>query len=80
MIRITKYPLLAVALPAIAFSAVLAVAQGTRGMMHHGGFMGHGTEGCAEMMQVMRGEAQRPNDQWRQRYPQVLLAASTPEY
>jgi Spy/CpxP family protein refolding chaperone len=67
MTRMTKYLLLAAALPTIALSAALAVAQDTRSMMHPGGMMGRGMDGCMQMMGDMHGRAQRPNEQWRQR-------------
>jgi hypothetical protein len=58
-----KYVILtAIALP-VALSGTLALAHGS-GMM--GGMMGHGMQGCMQMMQGMNGGgSQRPNQQWR---------------
>ncbi|MFL5265525.1 MAG: hypothetical protein ACJ8AH_02830 [Stellaceae bacterium] len=81
MVRKTKSLLLAIVLPAAAFSAALAFADDhgrmtgsemmDRGMMGdtRGGMMGHGIGGCMQMMQGMHGGNHRPNEQWRQRQP-----------
>jgi hypothetical protein len=58
-----KYLMLAtISLPA-ALSGTFALAHGS-GIA--GGMMGHGMQGCMQMMQGMNGRAgQRPNQEWR---------------
>lgn len=56
-----KYLMLATISLPVALSGTLALAHGF-GMT---GGMGHGMQGCMQMMQGMNGgEGQRPNEQW----------------
>ena len=58
-----KYMMLATVSLPVALSGTFALAPGS-GMA--GGMMGHGMQGCMQMMQGMNdGAAQRPNQQWR---------------
>ena len=58
-----KYLMLATISLPVALSGTLALAHGS-GMA--GGMMGHGMQGCMQMMQGMNGGgSQRPNEQWR---------------
>jgi hypothetical protein len=57
-----KYPMLATISIPVALSGTLALAHGS-GMA--GGMMGHGMQGCMQMMQGMNGGgSRRPNEQW----------------
>ena len=58
-----KYLMLATISLPVALSGTFALAHGS-GMA--GGMMGHGMQGCMQMMQGMNGGAgQRPNQRWR---------------
>jgi len=61
--REAEYLMLATMSLPVSLSSSFAVAHGS-GMAS--GMMGHGVQGCMQMMQGMNGgAAQRPNQQWR---------------
>jgi hypothetical protein len=61
--RMMKYLMLATSSLPVVLSGTFALAHGA-GMA--GGMMGHGMQGCMQMMQGMNGGGgQRPNQQWR---------------
>ena len=85
MLQTTNYLLAAGTLPAVAFSAALALAHDLGGVVDRGGIMGgHDRAGMmgdtrggmmgtgmegCMQMQGMHGRARPPNEQWRQRQP-----------